>query len=148
MSIINITNTEFETLIRITKHFTDENIRIPSTGEKMQYRLIGENHKETLYLDINRSGIIELGKFTLQNRYITTPLVRLDINSAPHLNPDGGKVSRNHVHIYQEGYGDSWAYELDEIDNFISEGHHEFNDYLIDFCQYCNIILPQAQLSI
>lgn len=132
----------------MTKHFVDPDAKIPSHGEKSSFKLIGENHHENFYLDINRSGIIELSKFTLQNRYVITPLIRLDIDSSPHINPDGNKVSRNHIHIYQENYGDSWAYELSDVDGLDIENCSAFNDYLLSFCKYCNILLPQAQLAI
>lgn len=40
-------------------------------------------------------------------------LLRIDKNF--HTNPDGSKLSNTHIHIYQEGYGDKWAYPLDDF---------------------------------
>ncbi len=146
MSNINITNEEFKELLKMAKRFADSTVTMPSNRGKATFKLVGKNHREKFYLDINRSGIIELSKFTLQNRYIITPLVRLDIDSGPHMNPDGKRVSRNHIHIYREGYGDSWAYELKDIKELDAQNCSAFNDYLLKFCKYCNILLPQAQL--
>lgn len=47
-------------------------------------------HNMALALKRKERGGIELSKFKLQNRYAVTklPLVRIDIDSPPHLNPD------------------------------------------------------------
>lgn len=36
-------------------------------------------------------------------------LYRLDIDGAPHRNPDGEEIPCPHLHVYREGYGDKWA---------------------------------------
>ena len=38
-------------------------------------------------------------------------LARLDFAS-PHRNPDGTAVGVPHLHVYREGYGDKFAYEV------------------------------------
>jgi len=68
-------------------------------------------------------------------------LVRLDINSAPHTNPDGKKVGNSHIHIYREGFEDKWAYPIDP------EKFHNLSDMgctFTEFCQYCNIHNPPS----
>lgn len=147
MAATTITNAEFLELFKMKKTFANKDTTLPHSGSKVQFILNGE-HQRTFFLDVNRSGIIELKKFTLQNRYMVIPLIRLDIDSAPHINPDGTKVSRNHIHIYKEGYGDSWAYELNEINDNCFDNCSEFSNFFLQFCKYCNIEIPQAQLSI
>ena len=66
-------------------------------------------------------------------------LVRLDFGGAPHRNPDGKEILSPHLHIYREGFGDKWAFEI-PTDKF---SHIEDPwETLQDFMQYCNIIDP------
>jgi len=39
--------------------------------------------------------------------------LRLDVNGAPHTNPDGTKLEGSHLHKYREGYDDKWADPID-----------------------------------
>ena len=82
---------------------------------------------------MDRRGRIELSKFKLQNRYALTklPLVRIDIDSPPHMNPDGTKTSRNHIHIYKDGYDEKFAYTLDS---------DEFKDLFPDPKDRCSLL--------
>lgn len=63
-------------------------------------------------------------------------LVRLDINGAPHTNPDGQRLGGTHLHIYREGFEDRWAYPVDP---------REFRNLsdtwttVEDFCRFCHI---------
>ena len=87
-------------------------------------------------MDISRSRV-DISKTTYQNRARKTIiLLRLDIGSAPHKNPDGEEISSPHIHIYKEGYGDKFAYPLPA--EFIS-CKNAF-DYLEVFMDYCNIV--------
>lgn len=140
-----LTDSEFRELLDMIKYFKEKSIKLPANGEKVQFRLESKEMHENFYLDVNRSGIIELSKFTLQNRFIVIPLLRLDIDSAPHLNPDGSKASRNHLHIYKEGYGDTWAYDLDDTLGFDWSNCKYFEDYFYAFCKRCNIVAPETQ---
>ena len=56
-----------------------------------------------------------LNRITYHQRVFTNiTLLRLDIDTKPHRNPDGKKINGTHLHVYREGYGDSWAYELND----------------------------------
>ncbi len=67
-------------------------------------------------------------------------LIRIDTQDAtPHINPDGQLVIppyQPHVHIYQEGYSDKFAYPLPEefqnTDNII--------ELFMEFLSYSNVI--------
>jgi Family of unknown function (DUF6978) len=63
-------------------------------------------------------------------------LVRLDIDSAPHTNPDGTRLPGTHLHLYREGYDDKWAFPI-EPGRFRSIG--DISQAFEDFCDYCNI---------
>lgn len=95
---------------------------------------------------MDRRGRIELSKFKLQNRYALTklPLVRIDIDSPPHMNPYGTKTSRNHIHIYKEVDNDTgnlpWAYDLENFAQIkFNQDDIIFMDIFTGFCEYCNI---------
>ena len=98
-------------------------------------------------MDISRSGKIEISKFKIQERYTITklPLVRIDINSTPHTNPDGTRLSRNHIHIYKYTENDNgnlpWAYELSDVNDFgiVDINNLNFMTVFYGFCKYCNI---------
>ena len=64
---------------------------LPKNGESQIFDVESESTKDKFYIDVDRRGRIELSRFKLQNRYAMTklPLVRIDIDSPPHLNPDG-----------------------------------------------------------
>lgn len=137
----------------MSKNFVKYKVDLPQNNESSVFDLVGNVPTEKFFLDIDRRGKIELSKFKIQTRYATTkfPLVRIDIDSPPHLNPDGTKTSRNHIHIYKDmGTMDTgnlpWAYNLDEFYKF------DFVDKRIDFmyifhafCKYCNINTDNIQ---
>ena len=88
----------------------------------------------------------------MQTRYAITklPLVRIDIDSPPHLNPDGTKTSRNHIHIYRDVDNDTgnlpWAYSLEEFEQIkFNRNNIVFMDILSSFCEYCNISMENIQ---
>ena len=74
------------------------------------------------------------------------PLIRLDINGAPHTNPDGTKVGHSHIHLYREGFGDAWASDIDpNAFSDVSDLEQTFQD----FVRYCNIRgLPTINFSL
>ena len=66
-------------------------------------------------------------------------LVRLDVNGAPHTNPDGEFLSGAHLHLFREGYDDKWAYPVDpKTFTLLSDPSKTFHD----FCAYCRIESP------
>lgn len=142
-----MTNYEFQELMNLKKIFIKQYVMLPSIGEKVKFDLISEDSKEKFYLDINRRGKIELSKYTLQKRWEVNklPLVRIDINSPPHMNPDGVIKSRNHIHIYRESDNETgnlhWAYNLEEL----GIEYSSFMQVFYGFCAYCNITTDNVQ---
>ena len=111
-------------------------------------------------LDIFRGRIKSL-KCSYNNRYgVTIILVRIDINGPPHDNPDGSSVSGNHIHIYREGFGHKFAYELssvgldelpDEIKSFPAsvKGQALRTDDIVSVLKgFCGIINVQDRIQV
>jgi hypothetical protein len=70
------------------------------------YEVAAASDRETFLLDVWR-GRLRLTKLKLQNRVQTAVvLARLDVDGAPHTNPDGTRLSGTHLHLYREGYDD------------------------------------------
>jgi len=64
----------------------------------------------------------------------------LDLNGSKHVNPDGEEFSGSHIHIYREGYGDKFAYDISSekfLDKFTNS--EDLTDALYDFMKFCNI---------
>lgn len=136
-----ITNEDFKRFMMLEKYFLDKKIILPLRNEHKTYDILCRNSSETFFLDSDRRGRLELSKMKIQKRYAITrePLVRIDFDSPPHDNPDGSTTSRNHIHIYREGYGLSWAYDLESFHKKYFKDCSGFISVFIDFCKYCSI---------
>jgi hypothetical protein len=91
---------------------------------------------DSFYLDLTRPRL-RPQKLKIQLRASSMDiLIRLDINGAPHKNPDGTRLGGTHLHLYREGAGDDWAIVLDP-GKFLNpnDAHMAF----LDFCGYCRI---------
>ena len=149
-----MTDIEFQSLIQLKKIFAKKGVILPFTGNCNTYDLKSTTTSDKFYLDIDRRGSIEL-KVKLQSRYVRNrlPLVRIDINSPPHINPDGRKLSRNHIHIFRECDNDTgnlpWAYELNDVfkTNFDLKSLNFMSAFNL-ICKYCNIEAGDIQGAI
>ena len=109
-----LTQTEADQFIQMTKHFVPApaSVTIPP-GTDDTYELSSLDDRESFLLDVWR-GTLRLTKLKFQNRVRTAiVLVRLDVDGAPHTNPDGQRLSGTHLHLFREGYDDRWAYPVD-----------------------------------
>ena len=128
---------EADALLKMAKYRCDDlRHQFPISGGSLRVLLRSKESHEHFGLDISRSRI-EMRKNTFQKRARkNTVLVRLDLGGSPHRNPDGVEILCPHIHLYREGYGDKWAYELPK----------EFSDLtnirktLEEFFEYCNIV--------
>ena len=111
-----------------------------------------------LFLDISKSGSIEI-KHTIQKRAkISIPLLRLDTKGY-HTNPiyeenlinfeidknilklmkkySGYNFKREtHLHYYIQNFNERWAFPSNELELFPSDN---FSDNIQNFCKKCNI---------
>lgn len=146
-----MTDKEFEELLNLRKIFERKDEKLPLKNEFGIYDIKSIHNNVKFILDIDRRGRIELSKAKVQKRYGKTKraLVRIDIDSPPHTNPDGRVLSRNHIHIYKETENDTgnlpWAYNLDEIKELALKTNPSFMDIFNAFCKYCNIDTTNIQ---
>ncbi len=133
---LHLSQDEADTLISLRKWVIDEQTIALTQGRKQCLKLRSEERTEKFVLDMQR-GSIRLTKFKYQTRgRRAIVLVRLDIDSAPHTNPDGSEVGPTHVHVYREGFDDKWACELDP--KFFGEDLG-YRPLLERFCAFCHI---------
>lgn len=140
MAEIHLTQAEADLLLEIEKHrLSDQPWDFPQAGEALSIPLVSADRRENFSLDIHR-GRIDLAKGTYQNRARTVViLARLDFGGRPHRNPDGAEIASPHLHLFREGYGDKWAFEVppgrfpNVSDRWLT---------LQDFMLYCNIVKP------
>lgn len=141
-----LTQADADALIAMQKLFLNPITIFLPPGTDQTHELIGSDERERFLLDSWR-GTFRLSKLKFQTRARRIiVLVRLDIDGAPHTNPDGTRLGGTHLHLYREEYEDKWAYPLDAA---------EFNDpaniqqTFDDFCKYCHIEgVPSFQESL
>jgi len=135
-----LTQTEADQFIQMVKHFVraPASITIPP-GADETYELASVDDRENFLLDVWR-GTLRLTKLKFQNRVRTAiVLVRLDVDGAPHTNPDGQRLSGTHLHLFKEGYDDRWAYPVDSsMFTLLSDAGATFQE----FCSFCKIESP------
>jgi len=142
---------EFNVLMKMPKAFLDLPVCPPVTGTNTILEVTSLTTSDQFNVDIDRRSSFTLSKCKLQNRTVikNIPLVRIDIDSPPHMNPDGSKTSRNHIHIYNTADGDtgklSWAYSLESFDGISYQPGSKFMDIFLEFCRYCNIKATEIQ---
>lgn len=128
---------EIDYLLNLVKVLTAKTITIPSPGYHIELDASSLIDNEKFLVDVNRKGTINLKKCTFQTRYQRSViLLRLDIEGSPHRNPDGEVIPCPHLHIFREGYGDSWAYPLSA---HIVTDTNDIAQVLIDFLLYNNV---------
>jgi hypothetical protein len=135
-----LTQAEADRFLGMVKHFVRRpaSISIPP-GIDETYELAAVHDRERFLLDVWR-GTLRLTKLKFQNRVrIVDVLVRLDVDGAPHTNPDGQRLSGTHLHLFREGYDDRWAYPVDSNTfTLLSDPTTTFHE----FCVFCKIESP------
>lgn len=154
-------NSEFIDLIKKNKKYISKSFNFPLKDKAIQLEAKDDDNNEYI-IDINRKRA-NITRCTYQERYeVHQQLLRLDIDNKPHINPDGTRISGNHIHIYSDDYGDGFAFELD--DSILNKINPNFDvsrfkidikkedrlyDYFLAFSDFCNIKnIPQVQFTI
>ena len=140
MADIQISQDEANRLMALEKKAVDQQRwTFPGPADRIVVPLTSADKRENFMLDVTRYQI-KLTKATFQNRARQTVILcRLDIDGAPHRNPDDVEIPCPHLHIYREGYGDRWAVPA-PVDKF-SATTNLFST-LYHFMQHCNITEP------
>lgn len=138
-----LSQADADALMAMQKWFEDQSSISMPPGADYSRVLVGADLHERFLMDIWRSTI-RLSKSRLQTRARKVViLARVDVNGAPHTNPDGTILNGTHIHLYREGYEARWAYPLDR-QSFAdpTDNAQLFND----FCLYCNVLrTPEFQ---
>ena len=109
---------------------------MPLPGKCVSIPAKSTDKKEEFTVDLSRKTI-KLQKTTEQLRsHDTIVLLRLDINAAPHRNPDNTEVGNSHLHIYKERFSDKYAIDV-PINKF--SDLNDLEQTFIDFLRFCNI---------
>lgn len=141
----DISQQEADFLIQVNKRYEGKPlVNYPPAGACLNLPCWSIDDRNKFNIDVTR-GRIELRKVSHQLRVHTSiPLLRLEIDASPHRNPDHRRVSGTHVHVYREGFGLAWAYELGEVPEIMAQ----FDDLgdpgkvCQDFLHYCSITNP------
>lgn len=140
MADLDLTQEEADKLMAMEKKAADQSEwTFPGPAERIVVPLVSADKRENFLLDVTRYQI-KLTKATFQNRArVAIILYRLDIDGAPHWNPDGQEVRCPHLHVYREGYGDKWAEPAPS--GWFPDTSDLFST-LYAFMQHCNITEP------
>jgi len=131
-----LTQDEADALIAMRKRFVNPIVISIPAGTDQTHELIGDDNREPFLLDLWR-GTIRLSKVKYQTRgRKVIVLVRVEVDGAPHTNPDGKMIACPHIHLYREGYEDRWAFSIDQ--NEFTDPN-DIGQTFNDFCRYCNV---------
>lgn len=136
----DLTQNEADALLTLEKHRANaDSVPLPLPGKKSSVELLSADKRERFNLDMNRSSV-SLSKLTLQTRgRVVVVLARLDIDGAPHRNPNDEEIPCPHLHLYREGYGDKWAFPVP------AEHFSNLSDRwqtLQEFMTFCRVVEP------
>ncbi|MEA3245627.1 MAG: hypothetical protein U9Q74_05670 [Gemmatimonadota bacterium] len=137
MTEIILTQAEADVLFAMEKHRVDDTeYDYPGLGGALRIPLTSTDKRESFSLDVTRSHV-NLAKGTYQNRSRgVVVLARLDFGGQPHRNPDDSEIGSPHLHLYREGFGAKWAFEIPPA------AFSNLNDRwqtLLDFMRFVNI---------
>lgn len=128
-----------KTLISESKQFS-KTPALPLDNEICRYSLFCPDSNNQYEMIVDRRHGREEFKIKIQNSYFKEPFVRVELNAPPHHNNhDGTWTSRNHIHVYKEGFGMSIAYDLTSYNKALFQNTSDFNSVYLDFCKFCNI---------
>lgn len=127
----------------------DVEYQFPHSGEKLVLPFMSADKRERFLFDIYR-GSIKITKATYQNRVRKVYVLRrLDIDSAPHINPEvevvplpvlepynGKEIPSPHLHLYVEGFAERWAVPAELL---LPLNGKDIYEIMEDFFRYCNV---------
>jgi hypothetical protein len=141
-----MTQDDADALLAMPKRFDGMMMLSLPVGSDQRFDLLGVPHPEERFvMDLwrGRRNALKL-KFQTRGRKVVI-LARLDINGAPHTNPDGEVVGGTHLHLFREGFGDKWAAPIDPAAFRDVDDHGLIFD---DFCKLCAVInAPPMQVG-
>ena len=113
--IYTLSQDEAERLIKELKDTVERVVAMPAPGEQnSQFHVTGRDDGEGFAIALFR-GRRNPDKHEISARVTRSgiQLMRLCVNGTPHVNPDGTRPGRTHLHIYREGFDARVAYPVD-----------------------------------
>ena len=112
---IKLTQKEADMLIDMLKRTVINEIAFPSSRGRVEFDVVGDRREDIFAINISRKGINAAGaSYQGRVRISGIILMRLDVNpTAVHTNPNGERITGNHLHIYTEEYDMSYAISFD-----------------------------------
>jgi hypothetical protein len=147
MAELFLSQAEGDELLALSKIFIGKDeIDLPDRGGSLDLSFSSQNGREEFVLNYTRHSInLSKRNHHLRGRRVVG-LARLDLDGPPHRNPDGEEIGARHLHLYREGYGLKWAFEIPE--NSFSNLDNAF-ETLEDFMRFCNVIkMPNLRRSL
>jgi len=147
MAELLLTQEEGDALLEMEKITVgNESIDLPDREGSIEMKFASINGYEEFILNYSRYSInLYKRNHHFRGRRVIG-LARLDLNGQTHRNPDGQEIGDCHLHLYREGYGLKWAFDVPK-DKFTN-----LNDTLQtleDFMRYCNIVkLPDIRRNL
>ena len=139
MTDVLLSQVEGDALLEMEKYSSMENIvDFSGLSGDLELKFLCEEGREEFVINYTRHSI----NIMKRNHHLRVKkaigLARLDLDGPPHRNPDGVEVGPRHLHIYREGYGLKWAYDVPEQFTSLDDAYKT----LSDFMKYCNVIQP------
>ena len=147
MADIELTQVEGDALLEMPKVFAGTDaLELPIMGGALDMSFISQNGREEFVVNYTRHNInLSKRNHHFRGRRVVG-LARLDLDGPTHRNPDGKEIGARHLHLFREGYGLKWAFEIP------STGFSNLDDAyqtLEDFMKFCNIVtLPTIRRSL
>lgn len=140
MELDTLTDMEVSALIMELKHFLkNPKINVPMFGKYKQEETVVDKLNNIEYKFKSYRGNLDT-KYSIHIRFLDNHkhLVRLCINGSNHINNDGKKVGKNHIHIYKfDGVEQSdYAYDLSKVP---FDEHDDLAKAVNTFIEFVNI---------
>lgn len=148
MAELLLTQAEGDALLALEKIAVanEKEIDLPDFGGAIEFNFISKNRREEFVLNYTRHTI----NFSKRNHHFrcrkVVGLARLDLDGPTHRNPDDQEVGARHLHLYREGHGLKWAFEV-PVDKF--KNLDDAFQTLEDFMDFCNVVeAPRIRRSL
>lgn len=148
MAELLLTQAEGDALLALEKVAVTNggDVDLPDLGGAIVLNFVSHNRREDFVLNYKQHTInLSKRNHHFRGRKVVG-LARLDLDGPPHRNPDGQEIGARHLHLYKEGYGLKWAFEI-PADRFTNLD--DAFQTLEDFMRYCNIVqFPRIRRSL
>lgn len=136
MSADKLTQEEAQRLLEMIKRSLIDVISFPTRGTTKEFDVAGDTKADVFSINIYRAKIQPF-KYNTGARIKKNGIMLLELHINPttvHYNPDGEKITGSHWHIYREGFGRTYAFPADDIEE------DKFVDNTIEFLKKFNVV--------